>query len=205
MDYSRSEKKFIFKMPLIAIGGIFGGLFLLYLAYQSFLLVNTGNSTPQTISAQELIDNGYSDNAYITLTDYKANTDMILTEVEPQAGQSLRESWVPITPKGAKHNDTLNILMMTRAFEHDVHIRKFKKNPTFTGLVINQARALDTELQDAILYYYPQSDINDIYIIEHNRTPPGYFKVAIYLLGGLLCILTGIGIGYTFIKTILHL
>ncbi|QQE10269.1 hypothetical protein JD969_12230 [Planctomycetota bacterium] len=181
----------------IGFGGTLGGILLLISSYTAFTQLSSSKNEPQTITAQQLITEGYGDNLFMTVTNYTPLLNaMIVKEDDIERSTMNRGVWVPITPKrtskSVKKRPECKVILYSRYLYDPEQINAFSRTKEFTGLVVDNIPVGDKINSDAFSSIFPDADFDNILIIEHNKKPPGYLKVVLLLLAGL--IITPIGL-----------
>jgi len=197
-------------MIRIAIALVVGGAFLTFFGYNENKLASAADTDPQTMTAAELIANGPGDNAHILLEDFQviAWETIVLT---PEDNENKYEKvWAPVItiddpyieeiqalPDTAlttpPYREEIGLILYSKDIASGAELERVAMNETVQGLVINEIDTLSgdelKELQKSL-----KIDPDKVIILEHNRNPKSGGLTMLMMVGGILLILSGLGL-----------
>ena len=83
-------------MIRIAIALLVGGAILTFFGYNEHKLASSASSDPQTITAADLIANGYGDNAHVSVTDFEMITWETIVLTPEDNPNKFEKVWAPV-------------------------------------------------------------------------------------------------------------
>ena len=183
---------------------IIGGCFSCFYAWRESKLASHADSTPQRISAAELIAKGPGDNANIELTDY---LDLSYSFVVQEKGSRWIKCWVPVVElNGPFHNQlkelpeniapdkfptphNIKIIAVTSKARNEDDLARIFSAPALQGLVVNDIQSLGSKERDILARSFPGTNFKDVYLIDLGRTPSSSGAITgFFALGGLLVV-----------------
>jgi hypothetical protein len=177
---------------LAIVGGVVG-----YLGFQEWRLSAGAKDKPQEISLKDLIAKGPGDNAHIVLKDVLLCENIVYES--KKNSQTWTKVWVPIVPRGGAP-DKINLnpssfgaILMCSTVRDQADLGKLAQNPNLKGMVINEIQSLGAEEKKLLKQKYPDTDFDKCWIFEPDRQPAGMGKIGLFLGGGGLLLLGGLG------------
>ena len=190
----------------LAIGLAVVGVIVLSLGIKEKSLSDASSAEPEQISLAKLIERGPEGNANIILTDYKLSSKFI-GQKKTIGGQPVGDwtkVWVPIVrpsllglgaaAQEATGNEIHAIIYSTHVSNEGELIAKLGR-PPLHGMVTNRIKSLSSKEKDLLRERYPGIDCDRCLIIDEGRTPTSSELITLYLGGGGLLLLAGIGLG----------
>jgi ribosomal protein L32 len=191
------------RLPIVlaVIGGI-----VFFLGINEKKLSDASSAEPEQISLAKLIERGPEGNANIILTDYKICPKVVF-ERKTVGGQMVGEwtkIWVPIVrptlfgfgaqAQEAEGKDIHALIFSTHVANENELVKKLAV-PQLRGLVTNRIKSLSSKEKELLREGCPGIDCDRCLIIDEGRTPTSTELITLYLGGGGLLLLAGIGLG----------
>lgn len=188
-------------IALAVVGGVVS-----FLGVNEKKLSDASSAAPEQVSLAKLIERGPEGNANIILTDYKICPNFI-GERKAVGGQPVGDwtkVWVPIVrpnllglgalAQEAVGNEIHAIIYSTHVSNEGELIAKLGR-PPLHGMVTNRIKSLSSKEKDLLREKYAGIDCDRCLIIDEGRTPTSSELITLYLGGGGLLLLAGIGLG----------
>ena len=185
-------------MTRIALAMIFGGLMLAYTGYEEHQMASLALPEAQTMTCQELAENGPGANAHITLSNFDALPSYIY---EGESPEQIDKVWIPLarlrgeTEEAIDEKTPFNVILRTEHAANTEKLNTIIMEDSVKGLVVNQIDSLSGEELQLLRESYPNADINACWILDHNREPSGGGTVMAMMGGGGVLSLLGAALG----------
>ena len=194
-------------MIRFAIALMVGGGFLAFFGYNENKLASAADTEPQTISAADLMANGYGDNAHVIVTDFQLITWETIVLTPEDNENKFEKVWAPVItaddpymeelralPDTAvaapPYRDQIKLILYAKDISNSAELESAAMKDTVQGLVINEIDQLGgdelKELQKSL-----SIDPDKVLVLEHKRTPKSGGLTMLMLVGGVLLILAG--------------
>lgn len=191
----------------MAILGLVFGVILFMVGWQENTLFSQGSPTPQVITLTDLETKGPGNNIHVTVTDVDFGLGLVY--ITEKNSSSWKEVWIPLVPPGHNQRITNNNQILhpqdTRPAkivaklgnlknqnELDDYCRKTKQ---VTGLITSSIRSLGNKEKEILKKDYPNTDFNEILVLEVGRSFPSSGYVYGMMGGGAALFLLGLGFG----------
>jgi len=187
-------------IALAVVGGI-----VFFLGVKEKKLSDASSHEPEQVSLAKLIDRGPEGNANIILTDYKICPNIVF-EKKTVGGQMVGEwtkVWVPIVrpnllglgaaAQAAAGNEIHALIFSTHVSNEGELVAKLGR-PPLRGMITNRIKSLSTKEKELLRQGYPGIDCDRCLIVDEGRTPTSAELITLYLGGGGLLLLAGIGL-----------
>jgi hypothetical protein len=187
-------------IALAVIGGV-----VFFLGINEKKLSDASSAEPEQVSLAKLIERGPEGNANIILTDYKLCPNFI-GEKKTVGGQPVGDwtkVWVPIArpnllglgalAQAAGGNEIHAIIFSTHVSNEGEMLAKLGR-PPLHGMVTNRIKSLSVKEKELLRQSYPGIDCDRCLIIDEGRAPTSSELIALYLGGGGLLLLAGVGL-----------
>ncbi|MBX2850366.1 MAG: hypothetical protein KTR15_01315 [Phycisphaeraceae bacterium] len=196
-------------MIRIAIALLVGGGILTFFGYNEHKLASAADSEPQTITAQDLIANGYDDNAHVSVKDFEMITWETIVLTPEDNPNKFEKVWAPMIafddpyieelqalPDNAQtappYRGQVALILYSTDISSSGQLDSVAYQDTVQGLVINEIDKLGgEELKE--LKKSLSIDPDKVIILEHNRKPKGTGTTMLMMVGGVLLMLVGPG------------
>jgi len=191
------------RLPIVlaVIGGV-----VFFLGINEKKLSDASSSEPEQVSLAKLIERGPEGNANIILSDYKICPNIVF-EKKTVGGQMVGEwtkVWVPIVrpnllglgaaAQAAAGNEIHALIFSTHVSNEGELVAKLGR-PPLHGMVTNRIKSLSAKEKERLRQGYPGIDCDRCLIIDEGRKPTSSELITLYLGGGGLLLLAGIGLG----------
>lgn len=209
-------------MIRFAIALVIGGAFLTFYGYNENKLASAADAEPQTITAKDLIANGYGDNAHVKVTDLYI-LDSYAYEGPENKPSQFDKLWVPAIatdhPYATKvdamvadafeanpsnpnltaanqvpYPTDIGLVIYTKDINSESSFERFYQDTELQGLVINDIENLKGDELKNLKQGYPSLNADKVLIIEHNRKPKSGGVTMLLMVGGVLLMLAGPGL-----------
>lgn len=194
-------------MIRIAIALLIGGGLLTFFGYNEHKLASSADSEPQTITAADLIANGYGDNAHVNIKDFEMITWETIVLTPEDNPNKFEKVWAPVIafddpyiqelqalPEDAQaappYKGQVALILYSTDIPGNGQLESVAMADTVQGLVINEIDKLGgDELKE--LKKSLSIDPDKVIIVEHNRKPKSTGITMLMMVGGVLLILAG--------------
>ncbi|QQE10271.1 hypothetical protein JD969_12240 [Planctomycetota bacterium] len=203
----------------ITLAAIIIGVVLCFFGVKEVRLASVANTKPQTITAEDLINNGYGENAHITLTDFVVIGESSLFEYKEDNKDHYTRIWAPLVPinhpynialhdagndeekiKAVKAPTNVDIVLLSKSIHTDNQFRNMAYAESVSGLIVNDVDSLGSDELKHLKRDLRDTDLSKVLILEHNRKPSGIGMIAGYLGGGGALTLVGLGMAFVSFK-----
>ncbi len=201
---------------IIGIG--LGGLGLIGLGISECNMSSFGKAEPKTLTAAELFDQGFGDNNHVLLTDFALGSNSILTKVSGRRGRVSIDGWIPIASRQEARDylqqtienqvqgnsgedpednslDDVDFapgffrgVVMIGNINDENDVLPVYERETLQGIVTKGSRTIDPGDFKLLKKHYPGVNFKNVYVLELDRKPAGFFKLILYFGGGLAII-----------------
>jgi hypothetical protein len=190
----------------LPIGLVVVAVILLGLGIKEKSLSDASSAEPEQISLAKLIERGPEGNANIILTDYKLCPNIVFAKkkVGGQMVGDWTKVWIPIVrpsllgfgapAQAAAGNEIHALIYSTHVANEGELVTKLAKQQ-LRGMVINRIQSLGSEEREHLQHEYPGINCDRCLIIDEGRTPTSSELITLFLGGGGLLLLAGIGLG----------
>lgn len=194
-------------MIRIAIALLIGGGLLTFFGYNEHKLASSADSEPQSITAADLIANGYGDNAHVNIKDFEMITWETIVLTPEDNPNKFEKLWAPVIafddpyiqelqalPEDAQtappYKGQVALILYSTDIPSNGQLESVAMGDTVQGLVINEIDKLGgDELKE--LKKSLSIDPDKVIIVEHNRKPKSTGITMLMMVGGVLLILAG--------------
>lgn len=197
----------------IKIGIIIVGIIFAVISAKHAILASKSSDTPQTITCQQLIDNGPGDNCYIQLKDFVICSNYFVYETTSYGNENgpYKVIYMPMVPAGspwhlkvidlyqkygekAKFPPPTNIKMILKMSDvkDKIFLEDILNVTELKGMVVNAIASIGSEEEKLLQQGYPGIDVDECLIFEPNRQPPSLAHEASMLTGSVLVL--GVGV-----------
>lgn len=192
-------------LALIVIGGV-----LVFLGFQEMRLASAAKPDPQTIKCADLIASGPGENAHVVLTDY-VMCDFAFVYEGQEGGKTWTNVWVPVVPLGGEfHQEVLKlvaegkdlsnipmprdirVIVKSSHVENEGALASLAGKDTIQGMIVNKISSLGSKEKKILTESYPGVNFDNVYILEHDRTPASGAKSFGMMGGGAVLALMGV-------------
>lgn len=196
-------------MIRIAIALLIGGGLLTFFGYKEHKLASSAASDPQTITAADLIANGYGDNAHVNVTDFEMITWETIVLTPEDNPNKFEKVWAPVIafddpyieelqalPEDAQtappYKGQVALILYSTDIRSSATLESVAFQDAVQGMVINEIDSLGgDELKE--LKKSLSIDPDKVLILEHNRKPKSTGITMLMMVGGVLLMLAGPG------------
>ena len=137
------------------------------------------SSEPQTISASQLCAEGPSNNLHVLVTDYQTS---------PEAMGNGEVAWFIVYP--LEHTQG-QASMLLKTDGGDALFGVYVPDDGLQGLVRSGNGSLNADQRNRLKKLW-QIDFENLWFIDHNRTPPPWWRFLLKVLGGLALVAVGV-------------
>ena len=165
---------------------------LFFLGCKHAIRATKASSTPQSITAQDLITKGPGNNAHIKLTNYHPLPEhSILYYKDKKRESRYRDVLIPLIPAShpyaiasAKKTyfrnlpelpKNVHIIVHSNYLKDDGYVKRFHKKTSFTGMLTKDLSSLNELFVKDLKQTLTQTDFNNVYVILHKRKPNSLF------------------------------
>lgn len=187
---------------------VVGGGVLLFIGIQEMRLRSAAKEEPQKIACAELAANGPGENAHVLMGDF------ILCDfayVYEEKNNQWSKVWVPAVPiGGAFHLKLLSMLdeegrltgevppptnvkviVKSSSVDNEGELGVLAEKETLQGVIVNTIESLGSEEEKMLKESYPSVNFDECYILEVDRAPATFAKMAGFSVGGVLLMAGG--------------
>ena len=194
------------KLAMLVIGGV-----LVFMGYQEMRLSGIAKAERQEITAKELLQNGYGDNAHVKVTSILPVQSLYVYVEKKNKWETV---WLPAVPMNGKYVEMLKqlpedtspenipapknigiILKLTDARDEKA-VDRYSQLETIEGLVLNEIESIGSDEINILKEQYPSVDFKKCLIIEPGRSPKSSGFIAGFI--GLGLVLMGLAAFLTF-------
>ena len=172
----------IFGLTLILLGGV-----------QEIALWRVASRTAQSLSCQQLGENGPGDNANVELDKFLLLVNAFVHEVR---GSHWTVAWVPAVPSGSGVSPTqraavgdVRVLIKMPNARSMADVVQISQQPRLRGMVVNSIEELGPQEKALLERHYPGVDFEPCYIFELGRQPASIIVIIGSVVIGVVLIL----------------
>lgn len=180
-----------FKIWILVAGVAVG-----WLGWKEYRLSCEVKKDPQTITCANLAKNGYGRNAHVRVTDFLlATTDFVYKE--KRSSKEWSKVWLPVLPIDGEYArmvaalpedaeeipsaKSFGVILQSEHVASLDGLSVFDEAPVLLGVVINEVDSLDRKTKKLLAESYPNVDLDECWILEHNRKVSGVGRGAGFL------------------------
>lgn len=178
-------------LVLLVVGGL-----LLWIGYRELRLGALAKSTPQTLSLEQLANNGPGDNIYLDLTDVHMLLEqaVIKTERRNFGPERWTYAWIPAVSAssfGALQPSSVKVIVGTKQCYDDAKLGAFSMQSTLRGIIVNETDKLNSEERKLLSEGLPGIDFSTCYIFREGQGPGNLMATSLLLAGGSITFILG--------------
>ena len=200
---------------IIGIG--LGGIGMIGFGIGECNMSSFGKAEPKTLTAAELFDQGFGDNNHVLLTDFALGSNSILTKVSGRRGRVSIDGWIPIATRqeamdqinqnleSRKRDDPdgaievslddfdfqpgffRGVIMMANIDDENDVLPVYERE-TLQGVVTKGSRTIASGDFNLLKKNYPGVNFKNVYVLDLDKKPAGFFKLILYFSGGVALI-----------------
>lgn len=122
---------------------------------------------PQVISCAKLGAEGPGDNGHVTVTDFRACTDLVV--VQGGDGKTYwNEAFVPLIPARDPDTKNFHVLLDSLTLDDGKKLAGLNSTSSVTGTINRIAQGPTEEAKALLANAYPGVNLNTCYVVHHN-------------------------------------
>lgn len=126
------------------------------------------------LTAAELIANGPGENAYVRVEQAMPLLKWFAVRRDFPGQSSWRQAFIPLAPAGTVEDleNAPRIILITDTLRTQEDIAKLSPSGSYEGVVVSGVDSLKKGTKDVLVEYYPDTNFDKCYLIDHNAVPP---------------------------------
>lgn len=195
------------------------GVVVAYIGFEESRLAAVADVEPLEVTCLQLETEGYGDNAHVVIRDFVPSLHGFVYETSDNADRWDRV-WLPLLSSESEYLQRLQeladtygvfdvpkeeferlseaaefrVLLKSTALRSEAAVDQFGgPGETVRGLIVNAVESLGSDERRLLTESYPNVDIDQVFIVEHNRSPRAQTDIMYFWAGSALLLFLGIG------------